>query len=188
MLKELKRTRHVSIGHRASIGSAQQPRQDALGAGLFFTLLRGCAVEDPLPARSIAGALRVERARHRHRVHGRLLSSMAIEVEARLVRLPLGLHHRRRLLDESYTDLVRTSRHGQPHPKMLVDQSMPAPFGGGDGEQAQALSVEQDLNIVRLVESFDLLVSVTRKPDRDLVLGIHRERVRGHRAAARTDR
>ena len=49
-------------------------------------------------------------------------------------------------------------------------------------------AVQQDLDLVRLGQPFDVLVAVARQPDADLVLGVERERVPHHRAAAGPDR
>ena len=56
------------------------------------------------------------------------------------------------------------------------------------GEQLHAVPIEQQLEIVRLAQPFDELVTIARQADLDLVLAILWKGVRHDRAAARADR
>ena len=73
---------------------------------------------------------------------------------------------------------------------MLVDRRVIArrPAGGVDGERLHPLAVQQQFQLVRLAQAFDVLVAVARQPDLDLVLAVLREGVADQRAAARAER
>ncbi len=55
-------------------------------------------------------------------------------------------------------------------------------------EQLHPLAIEQQLELVRLAQAFDVLVAVARQANLDLVLAVQREGVVDQRAAARAER
>src|SRR5687768_16519149 len=96
---------------------------------------------------------------------------MTVQVEAGLVRLPFGDRQRGRLLQERHAQLVRAGRHRDPRLEMLVDLRMRlSALRRENGEQSYPLAIQQQLQLVRLVQTFDLFVAISTQPDSDLVL------------------
>ena len=60
--------------------------------------------------------------------------------------------------------------------------------GGATVNSLQPLIVEQQLDLVRLEQPFDVLVPIARQPNRDVVFAVDGKGVRHQRAAARADR
>ena len=56
------------------------------------------------------------------------------------------------------------------------------------GERLDPLAVDQELQVVRLAQALDVLVAVTRQPDREFVDAVRREVPGRDQAAARADR
>ena len=115
----------------------------------------------------------------------------------RLIRLAERLEEIRRLFHERDTERVRTGADRNPCLQVLVDVVVRRLIVFGKPglarrrlhrEQLHALAIEQELQIVRLAQSLDVLVAIAGEPDLDFVLSIHWKRVGHQRAAARADR
>ena len=113
-------------------------------------------------------------------------------IEVRLVRLARGFEQQRRLLrGTSRRRACGPARHRRPAPsgadRASCAWSPASPLRRFHREHLHALAVEQQLDLVRLAQPFDVLVAVARQADLDLVLAVLRERVVDDRAAARAD-
>src|SRR4030095_3840979 len=71
---------------------------------------------------------------------------------------------------------------------MLVDQFVVFVVPWGDGERLHALPVQQQLDLVLFVQTFDFFVSIASQSNLDLVLGVLRKRVRDQRTTSRSQR
>ena len=101
----------------------------------------------------------------------------------RLVGLSLGLEQHGRFLGEGRADDMRTSRDRHANREVLVDavlrrqiavQDAWRPSSRFDREEPDAVSVHEQLEVVRLAQAFHLLVTIPCQPDGD-VCTRHRE-------------
>ena len=121
LLVEAEQRLHFLARGRAPIRAARQRRQDRSARTLLRSpSFRGPAGEDPLAARRVADAARVERSRNRHAVQRRLRSRRAIAVVAGEIRLPLGFDERRRPLDERHLHDMRSAGDARAEVEMRV--------------------------------------------------------------------
>ena len=121
---------------------------------------------------------------------------MPVVVEVRLVRLARRLEQQRRFFRERHANRVRSRGYRDPDFQVTVERRMRRGIGRRlsrpergrrNGEQLQPLIVEQQLDLVRLEQPFDVFIPIARKPNRDVVFAVDGERVRHHGAAARAD-
>ncbi len=93
----------------------------------------------------------LERTDDRDLVDRRLDARVAVEIEVRLVGLALGLEQRGRLLEEGHADLVRPGGDSiLARGQVIVAEACRFLSRRLDGEQADPLAVEQQLDLVRL--------------------------------------
>ncbi len=110
---------------------------------------------------------------------------MAVQVEVRVVRLPLGFEQLRRVLQKGHAELMRAGGHRNARLQLPVHGFIILVSRRRHREQLHALPIQQQLQLVRLVQALDFFVPVPRQTDLDVVLAVSREVVRKHGAAAR---
>ena len=117
---------------------------------------------------------------------------MPVHVVIHRNRLPRVFRERGALLEERRYHRVRAGGNVHPGVQMLVGdlivvQAVLRRPHRLHGEQLDARSVEQDVQLVFFDESFHVLVAVPRQPNLDLVLAVDRECVVDRGAAARAE-
>ena len=91
---------------------------------------------------------------------------MAIHIEVRLIWLTLGFEKIGGLLGERSSYHVRASVYSDANIQIFIDYMVVIALRRRlYGERLYALTVENQLNIVRADESFDVLISIARQPD-----------------------
>ena len=115
---------------------------------------------------------------------------MAIHIEVDLIGLELSLEQRRGLLDERRGQRVRTGLDRDADVEILVDCVMigQIPRRRLEREELDALAVERELELVRIVEPFYVRVAIASEAYLDFVLGIQRKVVMHQRPASRPER
>ncbi|MEX2015059.1 MAG: dNTP triphosphohydrolase, partial [Candidatus Hydrogenedentales bacterium] len=150
---------------------------DALRATFFLALPRRPAHEDPLAAGRLPWARRVVGADDRDGVDGRLNSWMPVVVKVRLVGLALGFKQCRGFLQKRRGNFVGPGFEGQADFEVLVGRWRTLAPRRSHGKQLHAPPVQQQLQLMRLPQAFDVFIAVSRQPNRELVFAVEREGV-----------
>ena len=114
---------------------------------------------------------------------------MTVHVEVNRIGLALCFEEDAWLLGEGDADLVGTSFDGHADGEEFVYRLMIATGGRRlDSEDAEAFSVEDDLDFVGAAEAFDMFVAVAGEADLELVFSVNGEGVREEGATASAER
>ena len=164
-----------------------------LRTSLFRHRRRGIAHEQPATTRRVVHLAELEGAGDRHRVERDLHARMPIHVEVREARLTLGLLQREGLSREGDRHFARTGANTDAELEVLVHGLVRVVRAGLipiglHRERLRQASVDTELDLLRLGESFDVLVPIARQANLKLVDRMLRERVSEDRAATSSER
>ena len=122
---------------------------------------------------------------------------MPVRIEVCLVGLTCGFEQHRRVFQKGHAERVRTRLHRNADLEVLVDHVVGGliilrksclPLRRFHREHLQSLPVQQQLQLVRLGQTLDVLVAISRQPNLDLVLAVQWKCIRNDCAAASADR